>query len=282
MTLLRSLRIWLIVFLPLVITACGGGGGGGGAAASSVDEVCTINPRLALSDGQLCSIDSSTPVFKLQILGDNGRTTGICSSVAIGPRVLLTAAHCLPMSARRIIARTGSQEFESSSFYVHPLFVEDDTSNPFDIGLVTFDSKVFSSFLPLLTSEQNQAGDRFIFFGYGRSRTEPEGASLQEILALPLRSAAFEIAVVYDDDFGRFITAADSNASSACPGDSGGPAIRSLNTQSAVIGIGSARFLGGACTNQRATFFASIQPNAVRSFIIDTLAALNLEPVSEI
>lgn len=157
-----------------------------------------------------------------------------CTATLIGPRKVLTAAHCLQdVSATDlnfvIGARLSSPEYtlSVSSIKPHPAFDPYDVVN--DVGLVTLSSDAPIDSLGVLSKmDSSWVGTKLFFVGYGvTSAATGAGAGTK-------RSVWMNISQV---DSGTF--SYDDPGKNTCYGDSGGPAFYESNGVYQVAGVTS-------------------------------------------
>jgi MYXO-CTERM domain-containing protein len=155
--------------------------------------------------------------------------TQACSGVAVSPRLVLTAAHCLQadLPADAIEIRFGAEPFSGGSrttaerYAPHPDYCDDCDEDAHDIGwIVTADTIVVD--YPTVISDQREyrraigTGQSVVVVGYGETDDGQSTASY------PIRYAAsVEIREVTDSGAEFF---AGGDGVDTCRGDSGGPA----------------------------------------------------------
>ena len=248
----------LCLFLILLLAAsCGGGGSSDEASCNATD----------------CTKTEAPPFIRL-LSRDNGSNIQFCSSVAIAPNLLLTAAHCVYGNNVSTSAIIDNAEHQASGIYVHPSYTGEDISKPFDIAVLSFSQAVFSSYLPLLISDTTKAEDEFSFFGYGRENAN-QTPTLESVVNAPLHeyqmTASFIIANFFDM-IGASFTASEHLL---CYGDSGGAAVRDANKETGIIGIASFGLFSN-CSTQSSSLFVNTQRQEVLDFIIQTTTQLGI------
>lgn len=155
-------------------------------------------------------------------------TTGLsgCTATVVGPRVILTAAHCAATGATSTFTVNGGKTYSAkmtrSALYPNP-------SPGLDIALgVT--SEDIAGVTPFSIGGVAAKGNEVLLLGYGCTTTSAAGSDGK------LRSGKSLITEVTDVRF----TSSTGSGALLCPGDSGGPAFyRSGNTLT-VVGVNSA------------------------------------------
>lgn len=164
------------------------------------------------------------------VLGEDYR----CSGVLVGAREVLTAAHCVSYPDE-INVLVGGAIYGVSEAWYHGYYDSNapaSASAPYDLGMLILSVPVAAiSPTPVLTNLPVQIGDQGYIFGYGTN----------ELSGLPGRYP-WE-----DGKVGDMVVTSISNGllssqhfltgASACPGDSGGPAIRVYGGYASVMGI---------------------------------------------
>jgi hypothetical protein len=205
---------------------------------------------VAIVNGSSCP-DSTASVAYLKLELTNGKQAS-CSGTVIGSTAVLTAAHCLEGTSS-VTINFGSKVIPAASFSYHPGYKGTD-SDSIDVGVVIASSPLGQPIVPLLASRDARVGETVVIAGYGQS-TLGAGAGT-------LRAGATSMSEV-----GTYflVTNAGLNGSGACPGDSGGPVLVSIDGFWAVAGATST--LSGPCvvaTNR----FANIRNPPAWSFIL--------------
>ncbi len=206
---------------------------------------------VAIVNGSSCP-DSTASVAYLKLKDEDDKFFATCSGTVISATAVLTAAHCLEGTSSLTI-NFGSKEIPAASFSYHPGYNGVD-SDSIDVGVVIASSPLGQPIVPLLASRDARVGETVVIAGYGQVRSA-RGAGT-------LRAGATSMSEV-----GTYflVTNAGLNGSGACPGDSGGPVLVSIDGYWAVAGATST--LSGPCvvaTNR----FANIRNPAAWSFIL--------------
>jgi secreted trypsin-like serine protease len=243
------------VVLACCLSACVGGGGGDDEEAMLTDpeQRCGgIGVRPYVANGTACVPSASTPVVLLQVVSRNG-DVGTCTGVKVAPGRVLTAAHCVESGVRAVLAvvwDTGGQAsaVQASSWVRAPSFRRSDTYYIDDVAVVAFGQALPVPAAPVL-GQDPRAGQAILIAGWG----EP-GHTLTVGSAVLDRVTSDFLRIAYD-----------GTLSNACPGDSGGPALRVVGARQAVGGLVSTGSLH--CGVGGYTYFTNLSKSAVLEFI---------------
>jgi hypothetical protein len=144
-------RIGLVLSLVLVgLLGCGDGGGG------PSDGPCST---LKIAGGEGCQL----PPPSVAVVATD---VGYCSGVYVTTRHVLTAAHCIPRGAARIVVFSEGVRAPVSRSFVHPAY-DGSINSPFDVAVVTVPEQPSVSPIPLMLSRPVQPGDTVTVYGFG-------------------------------------------------------------------------------------------------------------------
>lgn len=168
--------------------------------------------------------------IRLSVTKFDGRTY-TCSSVAIAPQVLLTAAHCLKNAQRVLADDPRSQTALVANFFkVHPRYNKSNSNYLFDIGVVVLKQKLRSgiNYLPILKNLKGHESLHRIGFG-GRENGN------QKTLVSPIQN--FRQYGSWDHQ-ASFVEMEDHFSYS---GDSGGPVYAQVGQSYYLVGVHSTK-----------------------------------------
>ncbi len=151
--------------------------------------------------------------------------SGFCSGVVLGPRIVLTAAHCLRPAPDMLVFYRDSEGKPVLTPVVqesaHPKYRADAVRQrvvSIDLGLIETETPLPTSFRPavLAQGEGPPVGDPATLVGFGLAREgAPKTGGSLRAASLRVRAPASKILLWADDP--------DCGGSGACSGDSGAP-----------------------------------------------------------
>lgn len=259
--MMTSIRIAALA-LSLAGAACGGSKPTAPSqpapipAAQACDALGTISSglgaRIDILSGAACNPDRG-PVMKLNMKSSFGDSLGGCTGTVVGPRVVLTAAHCLDEGVAAVRVWPGNgPEFDAQSFVFFPNYKFNVSG--FDVGLIFMAEDLPRAAAPILLSRAARIGETAIIAGWGRDENS---------VTFSLRAGSTTLSAVTE----VFLqTPFAPPSSSVCSGDSGGPIFVQEGNAWTIAGITSATS-GSAC-NEGTNFYQAVRHAAVRDFIL--------------
>ena len=161
----------------------------------------------------------------VMVLTRGGEREGFCTAIVLGPRVVLTAAHCLgPARDMAVHYRDAAGKpvlIAVAAAEAHPGYRPNAIRNrevSIDLALVETETPIDSRFTPprLAEGDGPPVGARTILAGYGVAREGgPASGGVLRSARLQVRAPLSKILLWAED--------ADASGAGACGGDSGGP-----------------------------------------------------------
>ncbi|KAK6165604.1 hypothetical protein SNE40_022502 [Patella caerulea] len=190
---------------------------------------------------------------------DGNSWSHICGAVMINSNWALTAAHCIDAAASDMQVVAGghflqsSSQFERASQLVnkiqHPSYDPNSTGFPNDIGLVELETPIGENggikyaTLPSDDSNDYSSTSECYITGWGRTT---DGGPLPNALQVTPTTVITNSACQSAHGLTGFLGVRQTNicvdgsgTSSACNGDSGGPAVCNVNGEMVVVGVTS-------------------------------------------
>lgn len=242
------------VALACLLAACGGGSGDDPETAITdpVQRCGGVGAQPYIANGTACVSSTATPVMLLLVLDRHG-DVGSCSGVKVAPGRVLTAAHCVDADARAVAGivwdgQGKASQVRATGWAAHPSFSEGDAHYVDDVAVVSFDDVLPGPAAPVL-GRSPRAGQAVLLAGWGApDYVLTVGSALLDKVAPDYLRISY-----------------DGSLSNACPGDSGGPALRPMGGRQAVAGLVSTGTHDCGAGGQ--TFFANLSKPSVLDFI---------------
>ncbi len=205
-----------------LLVGCGGGGGSSSACSA-----------LKINGGESC--DGGVPSVAY-IATDNGSNSVVCTGTLISQTAVLTAAHCVAGTPKRVAIVVPGHERVTSQYFIHPGYVG--PTSAFDVAIIKFAEPIPVSPTPLLVSSgAPNPGDELVAYGYG---LDQDGQGAMDRVgageaALKATYLSFSSATN-----GYFYGTVSTGAGNICKGDSGGPILaKNPNGEWGIIAVTS-------------------------------------------
>ena len=173
--------------------------------------------------------------------------TSACTATIVGPKVVLTAAHCVRDSSTAVFKYGGKRytaEFEISPYY-------EDSQSDLALGIT---DEVIKGASPLSIGDDPEDDERVLLAGYGCTNSDRTGGN-DGILRANWAD--------FVGHRGNLLWFEDSKGGAGCSGDSGGPALRYYGKKLTVAGVHSKADLS------KRTLSTSLTDSDSRSFLDD-------------
>lgn len=265
------MRQLLVLCVLCLVSACGGGGGGSTPTPTSPAPIPSADACAALGsapssagtailNGSACAPERS-PVVLLNMRRNDGAALGACTGTVVGPREILTAAHCLDEGVQVVRVWLGppNPEINAASFVFYPGYAFN-RPDLYDVGVVLMNEDLPRTPVAILTSRDARNGETAIVAGWGRDQTG-EGATLRAGSTTINSVGGSLLETLYRPP-----------SSSICSGDSGGPILLQEGGAWTIAGISSATS-NNVC-NTGTNFYQAVRQPNVRAFILEHVPAI--------
>lgn len=182
-----------------------------------------------------------------------------CSGTIIGPRTVLTAAHCVGNLEAEYSIRTGLGDYQVINVMSHPNYWNGtfQRQENFDVGLFVVDRPFDSQIAKLHLDNDLIAGERAIIAGFGLDEHNSMGQFRAGFMSVN-SSDELSVSALYDGTF-----------SDTCNGDSGGPFLVEREGEWKLVAVTSNGNIN--CTPPDDARFAALSHPDIQEFIFTNL-----------
>lgn len=182
---------------------------------STIATAKSVTPFL-IRGTEMASKDLPEVVY-LKLVGSR------CSATIIGPKVVLTAAHCVQSTTTATFTHDGTKY--TANFTESPLY--DGYEHDLALGLT---DKTIAGARPMSIGDAPDADETVLLAGYGCTKTDGTGGN-DGILRAGWSK--------YISLTGTLLLFKDASGGAGCSGDSGGPAFRHVGKELTLTGVHS-------------------------------------------
>ncbi|MEK2687927.1 S1 family peptidase [Bdellovibrio sp. GT3] len=242
-------RLLLVALSLTTVAACQGGHT---SSVTAAQDSAVINGTPVISR----NTPASKSLVFIELLTPQGTVRTACSAALVGPRSILTAAHCFDTKhvknfvgfqvvfANQFGTRSPALIRRGVVFKKHPLYNSNNLYN-YDFAMAVFEGTAPSGFVPAVMDSDinaNYGGKTLYVYGYGRSRdyTGKPGENLRDSVGV-LHRGIVQVHSNYDKLDDLYLLKASSTAH-ICQGDSGGPQFYTNKGVTKIVGVTSANF----------------------------------------
>lgn len=223
-------------------------------------ETAGESGSVRIINGTAVDLAVAPQMVEVVLLGADG-SQGICSGTVIGSDTVLTAAHCFVEPYSAIFVRTATASRPVLAVSVPADFRRDDAAGALfnDVAVLQTEPLALPT-LPIIASQPTAAGDAITLYGFGINEDGEAGV---------LRLGSTEVSQVTENHL--FSGPFGGSGINSCNGDSGGPAIKAITTETGaraygIVGIVSSGSVEG-CGNGDVTLYANLQNPSILAFI---------------